>query len=131
METWTVASSVARGVAWLDRVAPNWRDRVDAVTLDMASPTHCVAGQVFAAEAVAGRTDGYSIMVRSLPEYDDDWGGRTIDTWYGFTHEDSNIYHPVDQPHGFNQEHIRAELRKLRAEWLRHIRDPLRATHSA
>ena len=45
---------VARGVAWLDEVAPEWRGRVPEGEIQMESPSFCVCGWVFAADAALG-----------------------------------------------------------------------------
>lgn len=38
---------VARGVAWLDEIRPDWRDRVTLPELRLTSACNCVLGQVF------------------------------------------------------------------------------------
>lgn len=40
--------AVARGLALLNVKVPDWRTRVDAERLDMADPSACVVGQLYA-----------------------------------------------------------------------------------
>lgn len=42
----TMAERVNRGIEWLDEVAPEWRDRIDLHTLDLADYHWCVIAQV-------------------------------------------------------------------------------------
>lgn len=53
----TVDERVAAGVALLDRVAPDWFERIDLYDLDMSESGYCVLGQVFG---------GYSESVAEL-----------------------------------------------------------------
>lgn len=41
-------AQVAKAAALMDRLAPGWERKVDLSTLDINSPEHCIAGQVFA-----------------------------------------------------------------------------------
>ena len=38
---------VQRGIAFLDRNAPGWRDKIDLATLDLVNCKRCVIGQIF------------------------------------------------------------------------------------
>lgn len=42
----SVPNTVSNGVAWLDTVYPEWRERVDWDRLDMTDARHCVFGQL-------------------------------------------------------------------------------------
>lgn len=50
----TMAERVNRGIEWLDEVAPEWRDRIDLRTLDLADYHWCVIAQVAGGEFVKG-----------------------------------------------------------------------------
>lgn len=39
--------AAARGAAFLDEVAPGWRERIDVERLDIASSCSCVLGQLW------------------------------------------------------------------------------------
>lgn len=43
----SLKARVRRGVKFLDRTHPGWRDLVDPVRLNLASPYSCVAAQVY------------------------------------------------------------------------------------
>jgi hypothetical protein len=78
---------IDRGIAALDRNKPDWRDHVDASTLDMGSPTRCVLGQVFGFYPtgkrelgfVEGLDYGFSISLDpgALPPTFTDWDDLT------------------------------------------------------
>jgi hypothetical protein len=40
-------AEIERGIAWLDEVNPDWRDKINLGTLALSSLDHCVLGQVF------------------------------------------------------------------------------------
>jgi hypothetical protein len=122
MQTWTVESAVARGVAWLDQIAPNWRDRVNVNELDLTSATHCVAGQVFAEQGEREGRNGYEIMMRTLAD-----SGVSLlapDVEYGFTHAESGVYGLGPSASEFQRERSARLLGDLRAEWLTHLHAP-------
>lgn len=51
-----IENRVARGVDWLDENVPDWAERVEVKTLEMASPCRCVLGQVFSAANTYDKT---------------------------------------------------------------------------
>lgn len=53
----TAATRVARGAAWLDTHYPNWWKTIDLGTLNVASCTRCVLGQVFTGTIPADEQD--------------------------------------------------------------------------
>lgn len=42
----TMAERVARGIEWLDKVAPDWRDNVSLTLLDLSDWDSCILAQV-------------------------------------------------------------------------------------
>lgn len=66
----TVDERVERGVAFLDRTQPDWKDRVVVNTLTLSSPCDCVLGQVFATKAKTADhyniEDGFSYAYEQL-----------------------------------------------------------------
>lgn len=44
---YAIAERVARGAAWLDENYPTWWERIDLATLNIASCSDCVLGQVY------------------------------------------------------------------------------------
>jgi hypothetical protein len=55
------AKEIQKGILFLNEVEPNWRDRIDPSTLNLASITMCVCGQVF--------QDHYNEGMRHLSKY--------------------------------------------------------------
>lgn len=43
----SINERVERGVIWLDKVCPDWRDKVDLDKLDINHADHCILGQLF------------------------------------------------------------------------------------
>lgn len=69
---------VRAGIKFLDKVRPEWRSLIDRDKLDMVNPYRCIAGQVFADEAIKhGSPDGYTYFILNTIdriEHDCDYG---------------------------------------------------------
>lgn len=75
----TARTRVQAGVAWLDSNIPDWRGHIDVASLNLAWPTSCVLGQLFAEEAHdAEYEDGYDYA------YDKHFAGDEDVVDYGF-----------------------------------------------
>jgi hypothetical protein len=61
------AVRVARGAAWLDKHYPNWWKTIDLGTLNVASCTRCVLGQVFTGTIPADEQDQIMAQVIAVP----------------------------------------------------------------
>ena len=122
-----LAEAVARGAAWLDTEVPDWRARIDVETLNLASPTRCVAGQVFEAEAAIHRANGrnaelgsgYQVMYNMARDVENR-GGARVDVYFGFTHPviDSG---GLDNPYTWFEQDAETEpvaLAHLHALWV-------------
>lgn len=66
----TPQERVALGVAWLDEKCPDWRTRIDPMTLNLESPLRCVLGQVFAEERGDYTAGYYYALGVFLPDMD-------------------------------------------------------------
>jgi hypothetical protein len=91
--------NVARGVAWLDTVQPDWVERVNLDLLNMNHSSKCVAGQALGHRAAHGTFDagshyaydGYHVACillgreGSYPEYhgftENGWDRETHNAW--------------------------------------------------
>lgn len=60
------AECVERGAALLDKIRPGWIDTINLDTLNIASGSDCVLGQVFAEEAARVGTDGFGVGMNVL-----------------------------------------------------------------
>lgn len=65
--TTAVAARVARGARWLDKNYPNWWKTIDLGTLNVASCTRCVLGQVFTGTIPADEQDQILAQVIAQP----------------------------------------------------------------
>lgn len=85
---------VERGAAWLDEnVGPNWTDEIDLPSLDLASTSYCVLGQVFMKQVndlYGTMRDGFSYATERLEP---------------FALEDGNINEREVHRHGFDIGH--------------------------
>lgn len=77
------AERVARGVAILDEIEPEWRSKIDADTLDIAKCEYCIIGQAF------GWYDGVELLEYRLEvDFEREWSARhgfditTDESWY-------------------------------------------------
>ena len=79
------AERVARGVAILDAIEPEWRSEIDADTLDIAKPEYCIIGQLF------GWSDGVELLEYRLGvDFGREWSAEhgfdiTSDEGWNFT----------------------------------------------
>lgn len=82
--------TVAEAAKRLDKVVPGWEDRVDLPTLNIASCSDCILGQVFRKEARAWNRrlnlTGYHYAM------DKHWDGIMSGLSIAFTQEDAERY---------------------------------------
>ena len=100
----TVAERVAKGVKYLNRYYPGWREKIVLKEFDMSRPCRCVLGMVAQekAEQSTWATDGF--------EYED---GKHAPDWameHGF-----DIDGQLFDPDAYSE---------LQAEWLRVLEEP-------
>lgn len=103
-EDMSPAACVSRGVLLLDRVAPDWLERVNLATLNMADGMRCVAGQVMgtytAARIVLGsRRYAPATEVDNIGQASQVFMARhgfiALDKWYGYAYPATFALNPV------------------------------------
>lgn len=55
-----------RGIPTLDRLYPDWRERIDVDRLDMSNHRYCIIGQLFPRGTAEWETSGYDRGLRDL-----------------------------------------------------------------
>lgn len=94
---------VLKGIHLLDNSKPGWRDSIEIETLDLASMSECVLGQVFGDYETGVRSLGVSLdMIDSYLE---------VQSSYGF----DLTYEELRSEHGGHYEN-------LTQEWVKQIR---------
>lgn len=78
----SIAQRVAAGARWLDELfGPQWVDRIDLNTLDLASTYRCICGQVFNQQHHADNVDerpGYRFAQEHLFAEANSWISRLV-----------------------------------------------------
>lgn len=113
----TYERRIARGVALLDAVVPDWRDRVNPVTLDTGSLMWCVAAQ--AVDAV-GRRLSFDEVLDELGAPRRDASTSITGVRYAWAHRHGFEASLVDQ-HALADRTGRRDYPTLTAEWRRYL----------